>query len=277
MTGSWILAGRLDTPYVYSVRHIRDGKGYCTRSIDARQDGKICFSGICSFKLREKGMFNHQPLAGQHRFRSILDGKRPEDFSPSPGVDTDWWIEYINESNVEDQEFPGVDVRKVDMKGHNQTEEVKKNPEKYRQLHFYSLRGSPEHQSNLTWSDIKAKDQSGEYDNLYACAHLYACDRNSIALIPRALGHPNFMALASLTATVIFHQHGDALRMIDWNDESKRLPENLPIKWFLQEGSTPSSAENRAIYESRIWSPDGTLLGTTIQDSMLRLTGPNKL
>ena len=272
MTGSWILQGRLDVPYVYSVRHVRDGNLYCTRAIDARQDGKICFSGICSFKLHEKGTFNHQPLDGHHRFNSILNGKSPEDFPVSPSIDTDWWIQYIEGSGVEEREFPGVDVRKVDMKDYNQTEKVKRNPERYRQLHLYSLKGSPEQQSTMGWSDIKAKEQSGEYDNLYACAHLYSCDRNSVTLIPRALGHPMFTALASLTITVIFHQHGDALRMIDWNDGSKHCSESLPKKWFLQEAWTPSSGENRAIHESYIWSPYGTLLATTIQDSLFRLS-----
>lgn len=273
MTGSWVLPGRLDVPYVYTVRHIRDGGLYCTRAVEARQDGKICFSGICSFKRREKEAFKHQPLAGQDRFKSVLDGKRPEDYPPSPSVDADWWTQYSKEGNITEREFPGVDVRKVDMKDYNQTEEVQRSPEKYRQLHLYSLKGSPERQYS-SWGALEIKDGSGEYDNLYACAHMYASDKNSVPLVPRALGYPNFTAIASLTLTVIFHQHGDALRMIDWDAASGQSTENLPKRWFLQEAWTPRSGDNRAVHESFLWSPSGTLLATTLQDSLLRL--PNE-
>lgn len=266
MAGSWVLPGRLDVPYVYTVRHIRDGSLYCTRSIEARQDGRICFSGLCSFKRREEERFNHQPVPGQHRFKSILNGYRPEDYPPSPSVDAEWWIQYSKGGDIAEREFPGVDVRKVDMKDYNQTEEVKQSPEKYRQLHFYSLKGSP---AALPSAELKSKDRAGEFDNLYACAHMYASDKNSLLLIPRALGQPNFDAMASLTLTVIFHQHGEALKMINWGASSKST-DGLP-KWFLQEGWTPRSGENRAVHESYLWSPDGTLLATTLQDSLLRL------
>lgn len=271
MTGSWILPGRLDVPYVYNVRHVRSGGLYCTRSIEARQKGKVCFIGLCSFKRREKEAFSHQPLAGQYRFRSILDGKRPEDYPPSPSVDADWWVQYVKE-NITEREFPGVDVRKVDMKNHNQSEEVKRNPEMYRQLHLYSLKGLPEQlYGSISMKDLEAKDQSGEYDNLYACAHMYASDKNSVPLAPHALGHPNFTAIASLTLMVIFHQRGDALRMIDWDTASNQHSDDLPKKWFLQEAWTPSSGDNRATHESYLWSPNGTLLATTLQDSLLRI------
>lgn len=270
MTGSWILPGLLDIPFVYTVRHIRDGSLYCTRAVEARQDGKICFSGLCSFKRRENEKFNHQPSDAHRRFKSILDGKRPEDYPPSPSVDADWWTQYVHEENIPEREFPGVDVRKVGMGDYNQAGEVKQSPEKYRQLHFYSLKGLLDQDPAVNRNDIKAKEQSGEFDNLYACAHMYASDKNSLLLIPRALGHATFTAIASLTLTVVFHEHGESLRMVDW-DASKWPPGGLPKKWFLQEGWTPSSGDNRAVHESYLWSPDGRLLATTLQDSLLRL------
>lgn len=270
MTGTFVLPGLFDRPYIYTVRHIRDGSMYCTRAVEARQDGKICFTGLCSLKRCEAERFSHQPLDAHQRFKSILSGKRPEDYPPSPGVDADWWDEYAKAKNIAEREFPGVDVRKVDMKDYNQTEEVKRCPEKFRQLQLYSFKGLPETQPTVNLDDSKAKEQSGEYDNLYACAHMYASDKNSLLLIPRALGHPMFTALASLTLTVVFHEHGEALRMMDW-DASRESIEDLPKKWFLQEAWTPSSGDNRAIHESYLWSREGRLLATTMQDSLLRL------
>lgn len=279
MTGTFTLPGRLGVPFVYTVRCIRDGKLYCTRTVDVRQDGAICFSGVVSFKQEEKEQtFSHQPHAAQERYKHILDRKRPEDQPVSPNVDADWWIQYVAEGNITEREFPGVDVRKVDMMDYNSTKYVKQHPERYRQLSLYSLKGSPEYPATPeSILDLKAKDQSGEYDNLYACAHMYASDKNSVLLTPRALGNTNFISIASLTLTVIFHQHGEALRMIDWNAEPTWNKEELPKKWFFQEGKSPRSGDNRAVHESWLWSPDGTLLATTIQDSLLRFPPGEKL
>ena len=84
--------------------------------------------------------------------------------------------------------------------------------------------------------------------------------------------------MASLTLTVIVHLHGEALRMVDWGNIGAGTGngngngnEELPMKWFVQEGWTPRAAENRAVHESFLWSPDGSLIATSLQDSMLRL------
>ncbi|KAJ5627907.1 hypothetical protein N7490_010135 [Penicillium lividum] len=275
MTGSFILGGRLDIPYTYTVRHVRDGFMYCTRSVDARQDGRICFSCLCSFK-RDEGekTFNHQPPAVQGRYQDILSAKRPEDQSVSPSIDADWWIEALRQGDIVEREFPGLDVRKTDMQKFNQSKEVKASPEKYRQLSQYRLKGSPDADPNATLAQIREREQAGEYDNLYICAHMYSSDRNSLLLIPRALGIKHWTAMSSLTLMVIIHRHGDALRMIDWNSVSRNGDSDISMKWFIQEGWTPQSAENRAVHESHLWGPDGTLVATSMQDSMLRLRKP---
>ncbi|CEN62764.1 thioesterase-like superfamily-domain-containing protein [Aspergillus pseudodeflectus] len=272
MTGTFILPGRYDVPYIYTVRHLRDGAVYCTRAVDARQDGQICFSGICSFKRDEKkDDFNHQAPSAQERYRSILAGKRPEDHPVSPSVDADWWIDQVAQGEFVEHEFPGLDVRKVDMKDYNSTPEVKRSPEKYRQLTVYSLLGSPGNGSTTDANELRRREESGEFDNLYACAHMYSSDKNSLLLIPRSLGIKHWSSMASLTLTVVFHLHGEPLRMVDWDASSNEPASDLPKKWFIQEGWTPRSGENRAMHESWLWSPDGKLLATSYQDSMLRL------
>lgn len=276
MTGTFILGGRLDVPYVYSVRHVRDGFMYCTRAVDARQDGKICFSCLCSFKRDENRRdFHHQPAPVQERFREVLSAKRPEDQPVSPSIDAEWWIRNVQQGHIEERKFPGLDVRKTDMMDYNKTKDTQKDtqkgdPTKYRQLTQYRLKGSPDEDPTATLSQIKERDQDGEYDNLYACAHMYSSDKNSLLLIPRALGIKHWTEMCSLTLMVIVHQHGEALRMIDW-DAPASNDSGLPMKWFIQEGWTPQSAENRAVHESHLWSPDGTLVATSLQDSLLRL------
>ncbi|KAJ5904146.1 hypothetical protein N7504_006529 [Penicillium tannophilum] len=277
MAGSFILGGRLDVPYTYTVRHVRDGFMYCTRSVDARQDGRICFSCLCSFK-RDEGekTFSHQPQVVQERFKDILSAKRPEDQTVSPSIDADWWIKALQQGDITEREFPGLDVRKTDMQGFNESKEIKASPEKYRQLSQYRLKGSPDADPTATLAQIKEREQAGEYDNLYICAHMYSSDRNSLLLIPRALSLKRWTAMSSLTLMVVIHRHGEALRMIDWDAVSRSEDSEIIMKWFIQEGWTPQSAENRAVHESNLWAPDGTLIGTSMQDSMLRLQKPQR-
>lgn len=278
MTGTFIVGGRLDIPYVYTVRHLRDGFMYSTRAVDVRQDGKICFSCVCSFKRDEnQRLFHHQPLPAQARFKEVLSAKRAEEQPVSPSVDADWWIDNVRQGNIEEPEFPGLDVRKTDMKDYNQRKEIRERPDQYRQLTQYRLKGLPDEDPTATLAQIKERDQAGEYDNLYACAHMYASDKNSLLLIPRALGIKRWSEMASLTLTVIIHQHSEALRMIDWAATQTDKGHDVAMKWFIQENWTPQSAENRAVHESHLWSPDGTLIATSLQDSMLRLRKPGRL
>ncbi|KAJ5771211.1 uncharacterized protein N7511_003262 [Penicillium nucicola] len=275
MTGTFILPGKLDTPYTYTVRHIRDGYMYSTRSIDARQHNKICFTAICSFKRDEnQRLFNHQPAPVQERFNSILASKPAENQPISPSVDADWWIDNVRHGNITERPFPGLDVRKTDMGGFNQSGMVKGAPEQYRQLTQYRLKGSPEADTSIGLDVVRRREERGEYDNLYVCAHMYSSDKNSLLLIPRALGIRAWSEMASLTLTVIVHLHGQALRMVDWDmvgDASGKWDGELPMKWFIQEGWTPRAAENRGVHESFLWGPDGSLLATSMQDSLLRL------
>ncbi|KAG0159588.1 hypothetical protein PDIDSM_7110 [Penicillium digitatum] len=252
-TGTFILGGRLDMPFVYTVRHIRDGFMYSTRAVDAWQAGRICFSCI-----------------SHTRFDSILSVKRPEDQPLSPSVDAEWWIEAVRQGKFSEHEFPGLDVRKTDMKDYNRAGDVKQHPERYRQLTQYRLKGSPDENPAASLAQIREREETGQYDNLYACAHMYSSDKNSLFLITRALGIDHWTEMASLTLTFILHQHGEALRMVDWEmigDGDVAGVSEFPMKWFVQEGWTPRAAENRGTHESHLWSPDGTLLATSLQDN----------
>ncbi|RAH41290.1 acyl-CoA thioesterase [Aspergillus brunneoviolaceus CBS 621.78] len=287
VTGTFILPGRLDIPYEYTVRHLRDGKSYCTRAVDARQAHQICFSGLVSFKRAEPpaaAPFAHQPVSAQQRYAELLAGKRPQDFPVQPGVDADFYIDHWREQwekhGIPEREFPGLEARNVDMRGFNQREEVTGQPDRYRQLTFYKLKGLPGDQpvsvkeEEVRVGEVRRRERAGEFDNLYACAHMYAADKNSLLLIPRALGMKVWDALASLTLTVVFHELGEAVRMIDWDAEGETEAKEeggLSKKWFIQEGWTPRSGDSRAIHESWLWSPEGRLVATSYQDGMLKV------
>ncbi|EKV06772.1 Peroxisomal acyl-coenzyme a thioester hydrolase, putative [Penicillium digitatum PHI26] len=230
-------------------------------------------SAYAASKTVGQGLVIH-PISAHTRFDSILSVKRPEDQPLSPSVDAEWWIEAVRQGKFSEHEFPGLDVRKTDMKDYNRAGDVKQHPERYRQLTQYRLKGSPDENPAASLAQIREREETGQYDNLYACAHMYSSDKNSLFLITRALGIDHWTEMASLTLTFILHQHGEALRMVDWEmigDGDVAGVSEFPMKWFVQEGWTPRAAENRGTHESHLWSPDGTLLATSLQDSMLRL------
>lgn len=54
--GYFMLAGDLDTPVVYQVDRIRDGRSFTTRRVLAIQEGREIFTMTCSFHVDEPGI-----------------------------------------------------------------------------------------------------------------------------------------------------------------------------------------------------------------------------
>jgi acyl-CoA thioesterase-2 len=62
--GYFMLAGDVNTPIVYQVDRIRDGKSFTTRRVLAIQEGREIFSMLCSFHVDEQGIEHGAPLPG---------------------------------------------------------------------------------------------------------------------------------------------------------------------------------------------------------------------
>lgn len=60
--GYFILPGDLDTPIVYFVDRLRDGRSFTTRRVTAIQHGRAIFNLSCSFQVPEEGI-EHQSEA----------------------------------------------------------------------------------------------------------------------------------------------------------------------------------------------------------------------
>jgi acyl-CoA thioesterase-2 len=60
--GYFMLPGDLDTPVLYQVDRIRDGKSFTTRRVLAIQQGREIFSMLCSFHVAEDGIGHGAPM-----------------------------------------------------------------------------------------------------------------------------------------------------------------------------------------------------------------------
>ena len=240
--------------------------------MDVFQESKVaasgktpCFVATVSFKRPERSTgkwrkFDHQHVPKNHlttTYREVLEGKDLEDHPPAPGADAAWWEEREQQTwNKGASPFPGVETRKVDMRAYNGIAEEGGGKDGegttwWRQLLLYRI---------ITDAD----DGEAPVDlNLHAAAHLYASDRNSLFLIQRAAGYERLpTTMASLSHTVIFHRPAESLSMVD---------EKGKAKWFVQEAWTTFNGDLRATHNSYLWNfEEGEVIGTTIQDGMMR-------
>ncbi|KAI9827741.1 MAG: hypothetical protein M1832_004230 [Thelocarpon impressellum] len=245
------LPGDAERAFVYAVQRVRDGGSYCTRAVTVRQpdgDGSadgdgVCFTCICSFKRDEESSFAHQHEARlEARYGEVLRGKRPEDHGLAPAIDTPWYRKLALDESIVEQ-FPGLDMRKVDMSAYN----AGRPPSEARQLQYYTCTGA------LPRGDA----------NLAACAHLYASDRNSLFLISSAHGvGDSFTGMGSVSHSVVFHGPSQDLLFADGGRERA---------WFCQEAWTSRSAAGRALHESKIWDGRGRHVASTWQDGLIRV------
>ncbi|ORY83301.1 acyl-CoA thioesterase family protein [Protomyces lactucae-debilis] len=56
----FVLPGDETRPIVYHVERVRDGKSYCTRTVQARQRNKCILTMTCSFQRHEESSLTHQ-------------------------------------------------------------------------------------------------------------------------------------------------------------------------------------------------------------------------
>jgi acyl-CoA thioesterase-2 len=106
--GYFVLPGDVNTPVVYQVDRVRDGKSFTTRRVLAIQEGREIFTATCSFHVPEEGIEHDAALPGApgpeslpreldlvraladripEPLRDVYTQDRPIDFRPVAPVD----------------------------------------------------------------------------------------------------------------------------------------------------------------------------------------------
>ncbi|KAK3071293.1 hypothetical protein LTR53_008886 [Teratosphaeriaceae sp. CCFEE 6253] len=253
VTGNFLLPGSITIPFVYKVHIINNGRSFATRIVNVTQaQGKgICFTCICSFKIAEDSPFDAQEeIDIWDKYKSVLDGRKPEDFEECPGMDVPWYWKRRKDTGENDQ-FPGLTARKVDMACYNQP----KHPLDRRQLILYRTIGT-----------LPASP------NMHLCAHLYASDRNSLFIVANQFDVGDvWTKMGSLVHSVTFHTGMEDLFFQPSEDSQSPLDDSNG-RWFCKEDWSDRVGAGRALFHSRIWSPGGRHVATVLQDGMIRVT-----
>ncbi|CAO0790252.1 unnamed protein product [Mucor circinelloides] len=236
----FILACSVEIPVIYNVQRVRDGRSLATRIVKATQRGKAIFVASCSFvKPDDSISLSHQTTM-------------PETVDPDT-LPSD--IEVLQNTLAITESIP---------------EEVKKRAQKKleddlpidsRAVLTLSpqqvITGSVEPNTHSRrW--FKTRGLLNDDMKLHACIIAYASDSGFITTAAAANGYlinsRSLGMIASLDHSIWFHTPARA------------------DKWLLYDVHSPRTNSGRGMVFGKIYSQDGTLVATTAQEGIVRLS-----
>lgn len=217
------------------------------------QEEDVVFTSTCLFKKPEKNLLDLQETVDLwEMYKSVLENKRPRDFEEVPGMDVPFYLKLRRETGHND-EYPGLESRKVDMEQYNRD----RNPLDRRDLMFYRALGSlpPD-------------------PNMHLCAHLYASDRNSLYIICQQLDVGDlWKSMSTLVHSTSFHGPTEDLMLGPSETIVYPMDDSSDAgRWFCKEDWTTRVSHGRMMFHSRVWSANGTHIGTITQDGSVRFS-----
>ncbi|KAI0837914.1 Thioesterase/thiol ester dehydrase-isomerase [Hypoxylon sp. FL0890] len=258
----FVLAGDSSVPILYHVERVREGRSFCTRTVQARQRGHAIFTVTCSFVREGSGgavtVSHAAPMPAE-----ALAQVPPDDYEEP---------EFLQEPNSSKRDDPFQSFR---CKPHD----ADKPPDQKRVWQWVRARG-------------KISEEGGHRAHLSALA--YISDSYFIGTIPRIhklwrypvkleeldqlepdvrehleklndwegygkledyKGRPEVGMMVSLDHSIYFH-----------NPKKVRADE-----WMFTEMESPWAGDGRGVVMQRVYSKDGTLLATAFQEGVVRL------
>lgn len=257
----FILGGNPDRDIVYTVKRLRDGKAFFTRSVVARQGGTPIFTMAAQFHVPEpsRGLRYHEP---------IPEGiTRPEDL-----LDIyEYWAAI--------QEHPRLHANLKDYIQRAQNRPVTTDQ---RIVHRSFLRHTDKHRADLIphlWPLMIGDGKPLRYiwmkshspldggPNIHKCVIAFMSD---MAFIPTAMEplysndhtkkSPRIAMTVSLDHSMWFHSDIAELRA---------------DQWLLFEMRCHVTGGGRALLTGKVWSQAGELVVTVTQEALIRLQDDN--
>ncbi|OJJ54399.1 hypothetical protein ASPSYDRAFT_50420 [Aspergillus sydowii CBS 593.65] len=245
--GYWTLAGYANRPFIYEVKTLSITRSFALREVIARQPTTP--SNECPFPESD-GDKELGPVA----FALTCSFKQRES-GPAYWLkfDADKYGHILQEDpssypqdvyfkgpngvgSIRLADFPSIDIRTPDLEEHS----IKSPGSSHRRLHVY-----------------RASETLHLDPNLVAALHAYVSDRAGLSVLLHAFGATDLGISGSLSHKILFHVSPDEMAV------------NMGT-WFTQEMSSSRGGEGRGVIDSRIWSPSGELVATTIQDALFR-------
>lgn len=249
----FVLAGDSTIPILYHVEHVREGKSFATRTVQARQRGKCIFTTTMSFAREGSGGAETVQHAAP-----IPEGITPPDADPAT-------VGQVNSG-------PPFESRRIDILNKDGDPNIKKTRQWIRARGKISPAGGHEaHLSALAYmSDSYFIGTISRIHNLWrfptpGSEHdiRINSDPKSAEAMRQAKAYegfgddldnrnnrPEVGMMVSLDHTIYFHE-----------------PRSLKAdEWVFTEMESPWSGDGRGLVFQKMWSADGRLIATCIQE-----------
>ncbi|MBQ0848842.1 acyl-CoA thioesterase II [Streptomyces sp. BH-SS-21] len=228
----FLRAGDAGAPIVYTVDRIRDGRSFTTRRVVAVQHGQPIFHLSASFQTYEEGM-DHQAA-----------------MPPAPDPETLETTAEMLPRYLEAYGDQGVAQRMLEARAAVDLRYVDAPP-------FASV-GKPREPRSQVWFRTNGKlDGAIDEPLLHVCLATYVSDMTLLDSVLLAHGRGGWV-----TGDVV----GASLDHAMWFHRPFRADE-----WLLYDQESPSAAGGRGLGQARIYTQDGRLAITVIQEGVVRI------
>ncbi|MEU6027133.1 acyl-CoA thioesterase II [Streptomyces tauricus] len=228
----FLRAGDAGAPIVYTVDRIRDGRSFTTRRVVAVQHGQPIFHLSASFQTYEEGM-DHQAA-----------------MPPAPDPETLETTAEMLPRYLEAYGDQGVAQRMLEARAAVDLRYVDAPP-------FASV-GEPREPRSQVWFRTNGKlDGAIDEPLLHVCLATYVSDMTLLDSVLLAHGRGGWV-----TGDVV----GASLDHAMWFHRPFRADE-----WLLYDQESPSASGGRGLGQARIYTRDGRLAITVIQEGVVRV------
>ncbi|MFE1799307.1 MULTISPECIES: acyl-CoA thioesterase [unclassified Streptomyces] len=228
----FLRAGDAGAPIVYTVDRIRDGRSFTTRRVVAVQHGQPIFHLSASFQTYEEGM-DHQAA-----------------MPPAPDPETLETTDEMLPRYLEAYGDQGVAQRMLEARAAVDLRYVDAPP-------FASV-GRPREPRSQVWFRTNGKlDGAIDEPLLHVCLATYVSDMTLLDSVLLAHGRGGWV-----TGDVV----GASLDHAMWFHRPFRADE-----WLLYDQESPSASGGRGLGQARIYTRDGQLAITVIQEGVVRI------
>ena len=254
----FILGGTPDKDLVYTVKRLRDGKTFFTRSVVAIQNGKAIFTLLAQFQAPEpsRGLEYHDPIpSGIVEPDDLLDiYEYWQAIADHPGLSKNLreYIEKVAQRPVT------IDQRIVHRS-------FFRNDESHREdllPHLWPLMIGDGKPTRYVWMKSHS-DMSGSAQNIHKCVIAFMSD---MAFIPTAIEPlygenackpPKIAMTVSLDHSMWFH--------------SVTEKEIRADDWLLFGMNCHVTGGSRALLTAKVWTKGGDLVVSVTQEALIRL------
>ncbi|HCA87990.1 MAG TPA: acyl-CoA thioesterase II [Streptomyces sp.] len=220
-------------PIVYTVDRIRDGRSFTTRRVVAVQHGKPIFHLSASFQAYEEGLEHQEPMPAAPDPESL----------PTAAEMLPRHAHFFSD--------PGVVDRLLEVRAAVDLRYVEEPP-------YATAAQGPREARSQVWFRTNGK-LGGAVDQplLHVCLATYVSDMTLLDSVLLAHGRGGWAA-----GDVV----GASLDHAMWFHRPFRADE-----WLLYDQQSPSSSGGRGLGQARIYTADGRLAASVIQEGLVRV------